>query len=226
LPGLQEGRFLFQDEGSMLVARALAPAPGSFVVDACAGLGTKTTHLAQLMGNTGEILAVDLRPRKLALLEENCRRLGVTCVRTLAADARHLPKLLERQAQYVLLDAPCSGLGVLRRRADARFRKTPPQLASLVQLQLELLAAAWEILAPGGVLVYSTCTIEPEENEGVIAAFCQRYPEALPEDLNRVLPRPLARAEDRERAARGQLQLYPHVHGTDGFFLARLRKPR
>lgn len=224
LPGLQEGRFLFQDEGSMLVAHALSPAPGSFVVDACAGLGTKSTHLAQLMGDAGEILAVDLRPNKLALLEESCRRLGVTCVRTMAADARRLPELLKRRAEYVLLDAPCSGLGVLRRRADARFQKTPEQVAALSRLQLELLEAAREILAPGGVLVYSTCTTEPEENEEVLAELCRRYPDLLPENLNLVFPRPLPREEDRRRAAQGQLQLYPHLHDTDGFFMARLRK--
>lgn len=224
LEGLREGWFLFQDEGSMLVSHAVAPAAESLIVDACAGVGTKTTHLAQLTGDRGEVLAVDLRPAKLKLLEENCRRLGIGSVRPLAADARELPGLLPRPANYLLVDAPCSGFGVLRRRADARWRKSPEQLRSLPRLQLELLEAAYAALKPGGVLVYSTCTTEPEENEEVVAEICARHRDLRAESLEDFLPRPLPREEDRRLAAQGQLRLYPHVHGTDGFFIARLRK--
>lgn len=222
LPGIEEGGFLFQDEGSMLVSRALAPPPGSLTVDSCAGLGTKATHLAQLTADTGEILAVDLHPRKLNILEKSCKRMGVTSVRIKAGDARRLGELVGDPPDYVLVDAPCSGLGVLRRRADARWRKNAQQLAQLPQLQYELVAAAADCLAPGGVLVYSTCTIEPEENQSVVARLISNFPEMEPENVNQFLPRPLPQVGD----ANGSLQLYPHVHGTDGFFIARLRKRR
>jgi len=224
LPGLQAGHYVFQDEGSMVVSHALSPREQSLTVDACAGLGTKTTHLAQLNHNRGDILAVDRQPGRLRLLRRACARLGVTCVRSLAADARRLPDLVDDTPEFVLVDAPCSGLGVLRRRADARWKKNPRDLAVLPALQLELLEAAWALLPSGGVLVYSTCTVEPEENQEVVRELRDRHPDLVPEDLNSHLPRPLPRPEDRQQAAQGWLQLYPHVHGTDGFFIARLRK--
>ncbi|MGB9886247.1 MAG: 16S rRNA (cytosine(967)-C(5))-methyltransferase RsmB [Moorellales bacterium] len=223
-PELQEGQFVFQDEGSMLVGHALSPLPQTLVVDACAGQGTKTTHLAQLTHDRADILAVDRDPVRLVRLREACARLGIGCVRTRAADARRLRELLDRPAAFVLVDAPCSGLGVLRRRADARWRKTPQDVAALPRLQLQLLEAAQAVLAPGGVLVYSTCTVEPEENQEVVAELCRRHNDLVPEDLTPYLPKPLTREEDRRQAQTGQLQLYPHLHGTDGFFIARLRK--
>jgi 16S rRNA (cytosine967-C5)-methyltransferase len=223
-PELQAGYFLFQDEGSMLVGYALSPQPQTLVVDTCAGQGTKTTHLAQLTGDRADILAVDRQPTRLQRLREACARLGISRVQALAADARRLGELLNRPATFVLVDAPCSGLGVLRRRADARWKKTAQDLAALPRLQLEILEAAQAVLAPGGALVYSTCTLEPEENQEVIAELCRRHPELVPEDLNPYLPKPLAREEDRRQAQTGWLQLYPHLHGTDGFFIARLRK--
>jgi 16S rRNA (cytosine967-C5)-methyltransferase len=224
LPGIKAGRFLFQDEGSMLVGYCVSPPPDSTVLDACAGVGTKTTHLAQLMGNQGEIVAVDLKAGKLRLLEKSCRRLGIGIVRTLVADSTSLASVLDHKFDCVLVDAPCSGLGVLRRRADARWRKRPEDLEFLPVLQLKLLEAAQELVRAGGTLVYSTCTVEPEENEGVVEELCRRHPYWEFEDLRPYLPVPLARPEDQEMAAHGRLQLYPHLHGTDGFFVARLRR--
>jgi len=220
LSSFQEGLFLMQDEGSMLAGRALAPAPGTRVLDACSAPGSKTTHLAQLMGNRGEILAADIHPHKLSLIQDNCRRLGVTIVRCLSADARNLPGDFKHWADYALVDAPCSGLGVLRRRPDARWRSR--ELPALVRLQGEILERVSDCLRPGGVLVYSTCTINREENHDQVRRFLNRRTEFEMTDLRRFLPGALDYGEG--GLARGYIQLLPHIHGTDGFFIARLQK--
>lgn len=229
-PGLEEveefrqGLFTMQDESSMLVAHALKPAPGSLVVDACAAPGTKTTHMAELMEDTGKILAFDIHEHKLPLIRQACRRLGITSVEAVLGDARELPRLVAQPPSYVLVDAPCSGLGVLGRRADARWRKDPEQLAELPSLQLSLLSAAGEVLAPGGVLVYSTCSIAPEENWEVVDRFLSGNRQFVPESLVPYLPFMPEREEDRRLMEEGMLQVLPQVHGMDGFFMARLRK--
>ena len=219
----KEGLFQVQDESSMLAGRALNPAPGARVLDACAAPGGKTTHLAELMGNVGEILAVDPHPHKLTLIGDNCRRLGVRIVRTMEADASRLPDELREWADFVLADVPCTGLGVLRRRPDARWRLDPAQLDPLVRLQRSILDGAADCLKPGGVLVYSTCTITRRENLGQIESFLQRSGEFALEDLRPCLP--AAKPLDQDNAMRkGYLQILPGVHGLDGFFIARLRK--
>ncbi|GAB6157375.1 16S rRNA (cytosine(967)-C(5))-methyltransferase RsmB [Desulfotomaculum varum] len=221
LTTFQEGLFQVQDESSMLVAHVLNPASGARVIDVAAAPGGKTTHLAQLMGDSGQILAFDLYAHKLDLINDNCRRLGIKSIQTKVADARDIHQKYQGWADYVLVDAPCSGLGVLRRRPDARWRKDPSQLPGIVKLQKEILASAGKCLRPGGVLVYSTCTISHEENLGVVEDFLASHPEFSLGDLRQFLPPGL----DREAtAAQGYLQLLPHVHGVDGFFLARLRK--
>lgn len=229
-PGLEEveefseGLFLMQDESSMLVAHALKPDQGATVIDACAAPGTKTTHLAQLMENRGEIWAVDVHRHKLGLIQENSRRLGISIIQTRLGDARELLQVVEQRANYVLVDAPCSGLGVLGRRADARWRKTPEQVAAMPDLQLAILKGGAEAVADGGVLVYSTCSIAPEENQGVISRFLADNPDFRLEDLTGFLPAVVMRKEDRELVRQGMLQILPQVHGIDGFFMARLRK--
>lgn len=224
IPAHREGRFYIQDESSMLVAHALAPEPGARVIDACAGPGGKTTHIAQLMKDRGEILAFDVHQHKLTLLEASCRRLGIKCVKVEINDARRLPGELEGWADLVLVDAPCSGLGVLRRRPDLRWRKSPEEIGRLSQLQKEILLAAASSLRPGGVLVYSTCTLEPEENEDVVEWAAEKHGLRL-EDLNPYLGGKGWSEEDRQKMRRGYLYLLPHVHGTDGFFISRLRLP-
>ncbi|OPZ74029.1 MAG: Ribosomal RNA small subunit methyltransferase B [Firmicutes bacterium ADurb.Bin456] len=221
LPSFQEGLFQVQDESSMLASRALMPVPGSFVVDACSAPGGKTTHLAQLMGNRGLILGVDVHIHKLALIRENCRRLGIEIVQGRVGDARALPEELTGQAGFVLVDAPCSGLGVLRRRPDARWRKNPEDLPAIVKLQAEILEGASRCVKEGGVMVYSTCTLLREENAGQVENFLASHPEFALEDLSGFLPGVL----DLEGTlTNGYLQVYPHLHGMDGFFIARLRK--
>lgn len=220
LSSFHAGVFQVQDESSMLVAHAVNPAHGTRVIDVCSAPGGKTTHLAQLMGNQGVIRALDIHPHKLDLIRENCERLGVTCVETVCQDSRSLPGDLEGWADYVLVDAPCSGLGVLRRRPDARWRKEPGQLPALVRLQEEILRGAARCVRRGGVLVYSTCTITAEENTGQIKRFLENHPDFVLEDLRPFLPSGLGDAE----LSRGYIQLLPHIHGVDGFFIARMRK--
>lgn len=217
----REGLFQVQDESSMLAGRALLPAPGARVLDACAAPGGKTTHLAQLMENRGEIVAVDIHPHKLSLIEENCSRLGVTVVKGMAGDARSLPESLHGWADFVLIDAPCTGLGVLRRRPDARWRKDPGQIPAIVALQAEILAGAARIVRPGGVLVYSTCSIAREENAGQVEKFLAAREDFTAADLGPFLP---AALDAEGTFSRGTLQLLPHRHGTDGFFIARMLK--
>src|SRR5262249_30080220 len=157
-----------QDESSMKVATALNPRPGMTVLDLCAAPGGKTTHLAELMKNRGRIVACDVDARRLKTLTSLCQRLGVTCVEpvTLAKDEEPPPGPFDA----ALVDVPCSNTGVLGRRPEARWRLKPDNLTRLVQLQTKLLLQAADRVRPGGAVVYATCSIEPEENQGVVRA--------------------------------------------------------
>lgn len=215
----QAGLALAQDEASILVGHLLRPRSGSLVIDACAGPGTKTTHLAQLMGDAGEIVALDIHPHRLDLVAENCRRLGLTSVRTMAMDARELGKSpWAGRARFILLDAPCSGTGALRRRPDIRWRQSPEKVAESTRLQRDLLEAAVCALAPGGEMVYSTCSLLAEENEAAVRDVLDRHPEIEVADLG---PWPGPREAVQPD---GTVTLWPQRHGTDGFFMARLRR--
>ena len=221
LPSFQEGLFQVQDESSMLVAHALGAQPGSNVLDACAAPGGKTTHIGQLMNNRGRIKAFDIHQHKLDLVKDNCRRLGIEIVDVCAGDSRDLPADLKCWADFALVDAPCSGLGVLRRRPDSRWNKEESTIKELVPLQEEiLLSAAWTV-KPGGVLVYSTCTISPEENEEMIKWFLETNGEFALEPLDNII---FQGKEEILGKKRGMIQMLPHVHGTDGLFIARLRR--
>ena len=205
LESLQQGLFQVQDESSMLVAHVLAPEPGG-----------KTTHIAASMGDRGRIVALDVHEHKMRRIAENCERLGIKSVEPLLLDAREAGRRFSRQADRVLVDAPCSGLGVLRRKPDARWRKRPDDLAALARLQREILSSAAEAVKSGGVLVYSTCTIEREENEAVVEDFLARHEEFSLENAGELLP--LKKRPER------MLQLSPQRDGTDGFFIARMRR--
>lgn len=221
ITAFREGLFQVQDESSMLASRALAPEPGSTVIDSCSAPGGKTTHLAQLMEDRGNIIAVDVHPHKLALIKENSVRLGINIIRETAGDAAKMPEEYYNSADYVLVDAPCSGLGVLGRRPDARWRKEPGQITELVKLQAEILDSASRCVKDNGVLVYSTCTITREENLGQVENFLAGHPKFVLEDLRTMLPENL---DTGGTMAAGYLQLLPHRHGMDGFFIARMRK--
>ncbi|MCG8403436.1 MAG: 16S rRNA (cytosine(967)-C(5))-methyltransferase RsmB [Firmicutes bacterium] len=222
LAPFREGLFQAQDEGSILAGQAVDPAPGARVIDVAAAPGGKSTHLAQIMRNRGEILALDVHRHKINLIRDNCRRLDVEIVNPVQLDARAIPDAYDIWADYVLVDAPCSGLGVLRRRPDARWRKEEGQISRLAQLQRQILDAAAKTVKPGGVLVYSTCTITVEENLGQIQNFLAAHREFKAESLAGLLPGSL----DWENSmGGGYLQTLPHVHeNMDGFFIARMRK--
>ncbi|QDR80674.1 16S rRNA (cytosine(967)-C(5))-methyltransferase RsmB [Sporomusa termitida] len=216
LASLRAGLFQVQDESSMVVAHILDPQPGEFIIDACGAPGGKTTHIAALMNNTGKVLSTDIYEHKLALTRENASRLGLTNIETRALDAVNLDSMYPLKADRVLVDAPCSGLGVLRRKPDSRWRKTEDILQDLPRLQSAILASAARCVKPGGVLVYSTCTTEPEENQDIVQAFLQVQPQFSLETTGQYLP-------GKKRPAT-MLQLWPHTDGVDGFFIARMRR--
>jgi len=225
LPSFRSGCFTVQDESSMLASIVLQPEAGSLVVDACAGPGGKTTHLAQIMKNSGKLLAFDVHEHRLRLIRDACRRLGITIVSTCLQDAADPPQELMGQVDYLLVDAPCSGLGVIRRRPDLRWRVQEQDLPAHTRQQQQILAGASRCLKPGGVMLYSTCSSEPEENGEVVAAFLNSHDHWQAQDITTLVPPALLRfADDCLMAERGCLQLLPHRHGTDGFFLAALKK--
>lgn len=216
LSSLQQGLFQVQDESSMQVAHVVDPQPGDFVIDACSAPGGKTTHMAALMQNRGRILAGDIYEHKLTRIRENAARLGIDIIEPVLLDARNIGGRYAGQADRVLVDAPCSGLGVLRRKPDARWNKTPEQLKELPSLQLAILGSAAQAVRPGGVLVYSTCTITHEENDQVVQVFLAENPQFFLEPAGSLLP-----SCKREST---MVQLYPQRDGTDGFFIARMRR--
>jgi 16S rRNA (cytosine967-C5)-methyltransferase len=210
----RNGYFTIQDESAALPCILLDPKPGQRVIDMCAAPGGKTTNIAELMKNEGEILAVDKYEAKLNLIRASCERLGVKNVQLKAVDAT----LLEaEQADRVLLDAPCSGLGVLTKKPDIKWKRDIADLHKLAKLQTELLHNAAVLLKPGGVLVYSTCTLVPEENQELITNFLRAHPEFTLDDASGFVSKDLVTPE-------GFIETIPHRHGMDGSFAARLLK--
>jgi len=210
----RQGWLQVQDESSALPVMLLDPRPGERIVDLCAAPGGKTTHLADRMDDRGFLLAVDRHPGRLAMLVESCRRLGLRSVRPVVADGRALSL---RTVDRLLLDAPCSGLGVLARRADLRWKKTTDDISRMVRLQMELLRHAVDLVKVGGCLVYSTCTIEDDENEGVVRRL-------LAERNDLILEKPAGDVPLETVTAQGMIRTFPHRHGVDGIFAARFRK--
>lgn len=222
--GYQQGHISVQDEAAMLIAPLLQPEKHARILDLCAGLGTKTTQIAELQGDGGHIDACDIHQHKLKMLRDAANRLGLQSIRPILADARFLPSQPDKRDSYdaVLLDAPCSGLGVLRHRPDIRWRRTQAEVLSLAQLQEELLRAAIEMVRPGGVVVYATCTLLPAENEEVVASVVEASEGKVQwDDISAELPKEVwAGMSD---TTRGCL-LTPEQFGTDGFYMARLRR--
>ncbi len=225
-PLWKAGALQAQSRAAMLVARTLAPRPGERVLDLCAAPGGKTTHLAALMQGDGEIVAVEHDRRRAGALARTAERLGASNVRVELADAA-LARPEGPVFDRVLVDPPCSGLGVLQARPDLRWRMSADAIAEMALQQQRILSAGAESLRPGGVLVYSTCTISPTENERLIAAFLDSNPDFAPDDLAAELPA-LAMSRggrtDTSPVASRCLLTLPHRDHTAGFFIARLRR--
>lgn len=221
-PLFADGSFSIQDESSMLVACCVAPEPGMRTLDCCAAPGGKTTHLAELMGGKGQVVAADIHEHKEQLIRQQAVRLSLNNIQTVVCDARRLAdKYPVGSFDRILLDAPCTGIGVIRRKPDLKWAKSEAEIKEIAELQRSLLHAVHALLAPGGILVYSTCTTEPEENEEQVRAFLREVPgfslEPFPEGV-------LPEGPVREAGQAGMVQLLPHQFGSDGFFIARLRK--
>lgn len=193
-PLYRRGAYIAQSRAAMLVARALDPQPGERVLDLCAAPGGKTTHLAALMGNDGEVVAVERHGRRAQALQRTCERLGATSIAVRTGDAAHFTT--ERPFDRVLVDPPCSGLGTLQGHPDLRWRMSPGAITKLAAVQAEILRAAVEALKPGGALVYSTCTLSPVENEAIV--------------------------ESSGLQVESERLVLPHHDRTDGFYIARL----
>ncbi len=212
----QRGAITPQSRASMLVARVVDPRPRERILDLCAAPGGKTTHLAALIGDDGEIVAVERHQGRAAALVRSCRRAHAGCVRVEVADATE--HRLGAGYDRVLVDPPCSGLGTLQARPDLRWRASAEGIEELSALQSRILAAGGEAVAPGGTLVYSVCTISRVESEDVIARFLAEHPAFVTDDLQREYP------DWRHPRCASHLQLFPDRDGTDGFFIARLRR--
>lgn len=203
LPSFTEGLFYVQDESSMQVAELAAPKDGDHVIDVCAAPGGKSIHIAEKMHGTGQVDARDLTPYKVGLIEENMERCGTRNMTASCMDARILDEASIEKADIVIADLPCSGLGVIQKKKDIKYKMTPEKQEMLVKLQREILSVVHRYVKPGGTLLYSTCTINREENEDNVAWFLKEHKEFLLESMEQILPK------------QGR---------NDGFFLAKLKK--
>lgn len=213
LPGYLEGWWAVQDSSAQLVSYLLDPQPGETIMDACGAPGGKSLHMAELMGDDGVIWSCDRTAARTQKIQQNIDRLGASIVRPLMCDSRHQPTFIG-QADRVLLDVPCSGLGTLNRHADARWRQTPESVNGLVTLQRELLSHVSTWVKPGGVMVYATCTLHPDENEAQIEWFLNQHEGWQIEPPNSPMQ---ALATEK-----GWIKVWSHQQHMDGFFMVKL----
>jgi 16S rRNA (cytosine967-C5)-methyltransferase len=220
IPGYGRGLFQVQGESSQLVTTLLAPEPGESILDACAAPGGKTTHIAELMRNTGRVVATDIAPKGIEKIKDNIVRLGLSSILTSVADAsEELPPSLCGPYDRILIDAPCSGLGTVRSHPEIKWHRTESDIRRLARLQRKILCQTASYLKPSGILVYSTCTLTEEENEGVVEEFLAGHKEFVLEDAAGYLP------EQAKLLLRGgYFVALPHRLNSDGFFAARMRK--
>lgn len=222
VPGFAEGLFQVQDEAAQLIAMLIGPLlPGESYLDGCAGLGGKTSHLAQMLLPESNLVAIEPNPGRIKKLQENLERLRLdTTVTIIEGTLDMLLPLYKGHFKGVLIDAPCSGLGVIRRHPDIRWHRSPESLRTYQKKQVALLRDAAQLMKAEGILVYATCSTEPEENDAVIQLFLAEHPDFFPSDCRTVLPAGTARLVDRK----GYFRTMPGRHDLDGFFAARLVK--
>lgn len=204
----KDGFFVIQSEASMLPSLILNPLPGEKVVDLCSAPGLKSTHLAELMKNKGKILSIDINKTRLKLVSENAKKMGISIIETLAEDVLSLPSSLDGIFDKVLLDAPCSGLGVISHKPEIKWRLSKDKIYELSKLQKEMLEKAVKLLKPRGRLLYSTCTLTWHENENVVLSFLQNHPEYK-----------LMNFEFKKEVFPGIFRVLPYKYKTDGFFV-------
>lgn len=213
----EKGFITIQDESSMLPSYALQLEPGMKVLDMCAAPGGKSTHIAEKLNNKGELYSMDLHPHKVKLIQESADRLGHSVIETGVGDGKKsVERFGKEQFDRVLVDAPCSGLGVIKRKPDIKYTKKEEDFNRLQEIQIELLDQAAELLKPGGILVYSTCTVDNMENRGTAERFLKKHPEM--ETIQASLPDALGVKHT------GFVQIFPQDFGSDGFFIAAFRK--
>jgi 16S rRNA (cytosine967-C5)-methyltransferase len=222
LPGYRGGLFQVQGEASQLVSYLLSPQKGERILDACAAPGGKTTHIAELMADTGELIALDKSERGIEKIRENVARLGLASIRAARSDvSRQLAAEFGSPYDHILVDAPCSGLGTLRSHPETKWNRDQSDIKRLAQLQKNIVNQVAHYLNPGGILVYSTCTLTNDENENVVEEFLEHHKELVLDDAASYLP------ETARSLVRGNyFMTLPHRDNTDGFFAARMRKVR
>jgi 16S rRNA (cytosine967-C5)-methyltransferase len=217
----EEGLVYVQDAAAALAVVAAAPEPGMFVLDACSAPGGKSFGAAIRMKNSGRILSCDLQEKKLPMISDGAKRLGLTILETRAMDAQMADETLAGLADLVIADVPCSGFGVIRKKPEIRYKKEE-DIADLPALQQKIIANLAGYVKPGGVLLYSTCTLLRRENEDVVNRFLDENKEFAPEAFT--LPAPAGNSTSDTQASDGMTTLWPHETGTDGFFICRLRR--
>ena len=202
----RSGWITVQDVGAQMASLKLAPKPGECVLDVCAAPGGKTTHMAELMDNRGKIVAWDMHAHKIKLIEENAKRLGISIIEAAMHDSRILDSAHCMQYDKVMVDAPCSGLGIIRKKPDIKWKRKPEDIDALCASQAQILDVSAQYVKKGGMLLYCTCTINSRENEEIVNAFLKNHTEFS--------------------LAEPYTQLLPHMDNTDGFFFAKLRRKR
>jgi 16S rRNA (cytosine967-C5)-methyltransferase len=222
LPFIKEGLYIIQDEASQLIIAILDPKPGERILDACAAPGGKTTHIAQRMGNQGEIFALDLNQEKLALIEEISQRLGIKIIKTIRGNAaQSLPISQGLRFDRILADVPCSGFGTLRKNPDLKWRRGEEDIKRLSELQFSILRNLSGYVKEKGVLVYSTCTVFHEENEDMVEKFLKGHPEFQLDKMDKILsPQYYSFTQN------GYFKTFPPKDKMDGFFVARMIKSK
>ena len=214
LPGYKQGWWVIQDSSAQLVTHLLDPQPGETIIDACAAPGGKTTHIAELMRDRGQIIACDRDAKRLNKVRENAARLQLKAIEIRTEDSRQVSEFANI-ADRVLLDAPCSGLGTLHKRPDIRWRKTFSSLEELFPLQRELLEKTSTWVKPKGILVYATCTLNLLENEKIVESFLESHPNWSIQSPTKIIPETMV-------MPKGWIKVYPHLQDMDGFFMVRL----
>ncbi len=216
----KEGLFYPQDESSMFVSTVVDPKPDSFVIDVCCAPGGKTTHMAQLMNNKGTAIGFDIHEHKISLVKRTGKRLGISIIEAIFHDATLEETKYIEKADSVLVDAPCSGLGIIRRKPDIKWNCEDKSMEDLVALQKRILSISSKYVKKGGILVYSTCTINDKENIEVAKDFLENNPDFELEDITGYFPDSLKK----DTMKKGYVQFFPNVDGIDGFFICKMKR--